>query len=378
MRIAIMTDSYLPTRDGVVTAVVTLKKALEDLGHTIFVIAPDPGEESREEGVIYFPAKRFKSYPEYFLPIFPSGKREVIESLNVDVIHIYGVTFMALKGLIVSRSTKIPTVMTYVTNVVDTLEYYSPLPLPKDLQARLAWIYMRNYLKRPNCVIALTPSTLTEFKENGINTKRTEIIPIGIDVNRFRLGLDGSCIRDRYDLEGKKVAIVVGRVSYEKNLSVVIRSMKFLPDDATLLVVGKGPALNEMKELAEKEGLSKKVIFTGFVPDDELELHYAASDVVVSASRFETQGLTIAEAMGCGLPAACSDGRAFLDVVEDGINGYFFDDTPEKCAEAIEKCLTDKERLAPNARKTAESYSTEVVGKKLEALYKAVANLSSR
>jgi len=378
MRIAIMTDSYLPTRDGVVTAVVTLKKALEDLGHTIFVIAPDPGKEFREEGVIYFPAKKFKSYPEYFLPILPSGKRSVIESLNVDVIHIYGVTFMALKALIVSRSTKVPTVMTYVTNVVDTMEYYSPLPLPTELQAKLAWIYMRNYLKRPNCVIALTPSTLTEFEENGVKTKRTEIIPIGIDVSRFRLGLDGSKIRNRYDIEGKKVAIVVGRVSYEKNLSVVIRSMKFLPDDTMLLVVGKGPALNEMKDLAEKEGLSKKVIFTGFVPDDELELHYAASDVVVSASRFETQGLTIAEAMGCGLPAACSDGRAFLDVVEDGVNGYFFDDTPEKCAEAIGKCLADKERLAPNARKTAESYSTEVVGKKLEALYEAVADPVSR
>jgi len=108
------------------------------------------------------------------------------------------------------------------------------------------------------------------------------------------------------------------------------------------------------------------------VSDEELASHYAASDIVVSASRFETQGLTIAEAMACGLPAACSDGRAFLDVVEDGINGYFFDDTSERCAEAILKCLDNKEILAVNARKTAESYSTETVGRKLEALYEDI------
>jgi len=372
MRIAIMTDSYLPTRDGVVTAVVTLRKALEDLEHTVFVIAPDPGKEFREEGVIYFPARRFKSYPEYFLPIFPSNKRSIIESLNVDVIHIYGVAFMALKGLLVSRSTKIPTVMTYCTNVVDTMEYYSPLPLPMEFQSMLAWIYMRNYLRRPNCVVALTPATLKEFEENGVKTKRTEVIPIGIDVQRFRLGIDRSAIRERYDLNGKRVVIHVGRVSYEKSIDIVIRSMKFLPNDIRLLIVGKGPALEEMKKLVDTEGLSEKVIFTGFVSDEELASHYAASDIVVSASRFETQGLTIAEAMACGLPAACSDGRAFLDVVEDGINGYFFDDTSERCAEAILKCLDNKEILAVNARKTAESYSTETVGRKLEALYEDI------
>jgi 1,2-diacylglycerol 3-alpha-glucosyltransferase len=324
MRVAIMTDSYLPTRDGVVTAVMTLTKSLRDLGHTVFIIAPDPGEKHREPGVYYFPAMKFKKYPDYFLPVFPSGKRETLESLNVDIIHIHGVAFMALKGLMVSRSTGVPAVATYCTNVVDTLEFYSPIPIPTHILSKLAWIYIRNFFKRPSCVIALTPATVTEFEENGVKTKRTEIIPVGIDVNRFRLGLDGSEIRKRHKITDEKVVIHVGRVSFEKNIDIPIKAMKHLPDDVKLLVVGKGPAFQDMKALVEKEGLEGKVTFTGFVPDDELALYYSAADVVVSASRFETQGLTIAEAMGCGLPAACSDGRAFLDVVEEGVNGYFF------------------------------------------------------
>ena len=372
MRIAIMTDSYLPTIDGVVTAILTLSKSLRDLGHTVFIIAPDPGEAHRQEGVHYFPAVRFKKYPDYFLPIFPSGKRELIESLDVDIIHIQGVAFMALKALMVSRSTKIPCVTTYVTNVVDTLEFYSPLPMPKDIQSKLAWIYIRNFMKRPSCVIALTPATITEFEDNGVRPKRTAVIPVGIDINRFRIDLDGSEIRKRHGFTDERIVIHVGRVSHEKNIPVAIRSMKHLPDDVRLMVVGKGPALQDMKDLVKNEGLGNKVIFTGFVPDEELALYYSASDVVVSASRFETQGLTITEAMACGLPAACSDGRAFLDVIENGVNGYTFKDTPEECAEAITKCFDSHGSMSRDARRIAETYSMEATAKKMIALYESI------
>jgi 1,2-diacylglycerol 3-alpha-glucosyltransferase len=372
MRIAMMTDSYLPTRDGVVTAVMTLRKTLEELGHTVFIIAPDPGEEYREEGVIYFPATKFKKYPEYYIPIFPSDKRQIIESLDVDVIHIYGVAFMALKALIVSHTTRIPTVMTYVTNVVDAMEFYSPLKLPPYIQSKLAWIYLRNFLKRPSCIIALTPATIDEFKNNGVRTKRTEVIPIGIDIKHFSEGLDGSAIRKRYGLEGKRVVIHVGRVSYEKNIPQVIDAMAFMPDDVMLMVVGKGPALEEVKGHVVESGLSSRVIFTGFVSDEELPLHYASSDMVVSASRFETQGLTIVEAMACGIPAACASGRAFLDVIKEGYNGYLFDDSVEECSKAMIKCLENRENLLKGIHETALMYSTDKVGKDLADLYRSV------
>ncbi len=372
MRIAMMTDSYLPTRDGVVTAVVTLKRALEDMGHTVFIIAPDPGPDYREEGVVYFRAKKFKKYPEYYIPVFPSNKREIIESLDVDVIHIYGVAFMALKALIVSHATHIPTVMTYVTNVVDALKFYSPLCLPMEIQERLAWTYIRNILKRPDCVIALTPDTLREFKENSICVKRSEIIPIGIDLTRFVEGLDGSEVRRTYGLEKSRIVIHVGRISYEKNIPQVVDAMNFMPDDVKLLIVGKGPAEEMVREHVRDSAVADRIIFTGFIPNEKLPNYYSASDLVVSASRFETQGLTIMEAMACGIPAACAAGRAFLDVIKDGYNGYLFDDSPEACAEAMCKCLDNQEHLSIGIRATAAEYSTETVGKRLTALYEDV------
>ena len=91
MRIAMMTDSWYPTRDGVVAGVTILKESLESLGHEVFIIAPEPEPEYRQEGVYYFPAVRFKSYDEYYVPIYPSNKIEILKKINPDVIHIHGV-----------------------------------------------------------------------------------------------------------------------------------------------------------------------------------------------------------------------------------------------------------------------------------------------
>ena len=307
MRIAMITDSYRPTMDGVVTALLAQKRALEDLGHAVFIIAPDPGEKDREEGVYYLKAKRFKSYPDYFIPLYRSRVKKIIRELDVDIIQIYGVAFMALKAMLVSHSLKIPTVLTYVTNVTDVMDFYSPLKiLPLKTQKKLVWIYLRNLLKRPNRLVLLTPESQRDMEQHNVHARKIEILPMCIDVERFRPGFDGDEIRRRYGLEDKRVVINVGRMSYEKNLPQVIDAMRFMPEDVMLLSVGSGPAFDDVKKHAEEVGLMDRVIFTGFVPNEVLAQYYCAADCVVSASRFETQGLTIVEAMACGIPASRS------------------------------------------------------------------------
>jgi len=366
MRIAMVTDSYFPTRDGVVTSLTTSKEALENAGHEVFVIAPDPGEHDRIEGVSYFPAVRFKKYEGYFLPILPSGKRDIIRRLNIDVIHIHGIAVMALKALIAARSLKKPVIMTFHTMVNDTMRYYSPVKLPDEFAERLVWIYLRNLLKRPFAVTVPTKTIADELAVNGVKA-RLEVIPTGIDTERFVPGIDGSAVRKLYGLDGKKVIIHVGRISFEKNIELAVNALRLLDDDFTLMIAGKGPAESSLRKRIEEDGLSDRVVFAGFVPDEDLPSYYAASDVVVSASRFETQGLSVLEAMACGLPAVCSDARAFRDFVT-GDNGYRFDGTAEDCAAGIRKCLGEP-GMKERARITAESFSREESAKKLAHLY---------
>lgn len=372
MRVMIMTDSYLPTRDGVVTSVISQRKFLEGMGHEVVIVAPDPGEEHREEGVYYFRARKFRTYEGYFVPVYYSRATKLVRELEPDVIHIRGVALMALKALIASRRTKVPTVLTYDTMVTDVIDRYSPVRLPKRMLVKLAGIYLRQELKRPGCVIVPSDSTGRELTEVlRVRPKAMETVPTPVDASYYSRA-DGSEVRAKYGLEDSRVLITVGRASYEKNVDVIIRSMPLMGTDVRLLVVGKGPALDDWKKAAEDAGVPDRVVFTGFVDGGDLVAHYSCADAFVSASVFETQGLTVIEAMSCGLPVACGNGRAYLDYVEDGVNGYIFDLDPESCAGAMRRALDAPQEVREAARATAEGFSIPKVAAKLVSVYEGV------
>jgi 1,2-diacylglycerol 3-alpha-glucosyltransferase len=364
MRIAMITDSYYPTKDGVVTSVSIAKRTLEKRGHEVFIVAPDPGEKDRLEGVIYIKSIRFKSYDGYFIPIMPSRALRKLEKLRIDIIHIHGVAVMALRGLLYSRQLDIPSAMTFHTMVGDVLDFYCPVKLDIGFVKKCAWKYIRAIVKRTDALIVPSPSIEKELL-SLTSPKRTEIIPTGTDVGRFHPGVDGSAFRKEHGLEGKVVASV-GRLSYEKNIDMVIRAMKDV--DAMLLIVGDGPAGPDLKNLAKELGMEDKVVFTGYIENQNVVYAYAASDMLVSASRFETQGLSVLEAMASGLPVACCDARAFHDIIRDGENGFLFSGE-EDCADAIKRCLDASEEVRRNSLATALDNSEDKTAERLEKLY---------
>lgn len=372
MKVAIVTDSYFPTRDGVATQVLTTRQCLERMGHEVFIIAPDPGEKDREEGIYYVKSKPFKSYEGYYLPSFRHNNLKIIRDLQPDIIHMHGCTVMTLKGLVTSHYTGIPTVQTFVTMVNEVAYQYSPVKIPPNILNKLVQIYLRNELKRPNALIVPTPPIARELLEMGVKPKRMEIIPVGVDVDRFKRDGKGEEIRRRHGLEGKRVLITVGRMSFEKKVDLIIKTIKSLDDDVVLLVCGKGPMDKEWRQLAVDEGVSDRVVFAGFVPDDELISYYSCADIFITASKFETQGLTALEAMACEIPALCANGRAFTDVIKNGYNGYLFETTEEDCARVIKLGLENIESLKKGARETAEKYSIQSTAESLDKLYKEI------
>lgn len=365
MRIAMITDSYYPTRDGVVTSITTTKKTLEDMGNEVFVIAPDPGKDDRMEGVIYIGSMKFKSYDGYFIPIFPSKALRKIDELDVDIIHIHGIAVMALRGLLYSRLLKKPVVLTFHTMVGDVLEYYSPVSLKKDFVEKILWKYMGFVLKRMNAVIVPTRGIGREL-EGKVGEIKTVTIPTGIDTNCFHPRIDYSELKKKLNINSKYVVAHVSRLSYEKNIDMVIRAMHDV--DATLVIAGSGPCEEGLKKLTAEEGLIEKVIFTGFLEKDELLQLYSMADAVVSASAFETQGLSILEAMACGTPVVCRDARAFHDIITDRKNGFLFTN-PEQLPETINCAIHATEEVIDMELSTAMDNSRENSARKLIELY---------
>lgn len=365
-----MTDSFYPTTDGVATAVRVTKGALEAMGHEVFVLAPDPGDDKyRLPGVYYFPSIKFRKYEGYYLPILPSNQTEIISTIKPDVIHIRGVALMALKALFASHNTHVPTVLTYDTVVTEVIGMYSPVKLPKETLAKLATIYLKQMLKRPNAIAVPTPSTGRELLAMGVQPKMLEVVPTGIDTDRFRFSEEGrNEIRARYGISGR-VVLFVGRLSYEKNADLLIRSLPLMPGDTTIMLVGDGPARADLEAEADRTGMRDRIVFTGYIHGDELVSHYSAADVFVSPSVFETQGFTVQEAMSCGLVVACGNGRAFTDFIRDGENGFLFDLTEEQCAAATAKALAAGEDVRKASMETALSYGIVPCTEKLVALY---------
>jgi len=379
MRVLIVTDSYFPTRDGVATQVLTTKQAMESMGHEVFICAPRPVDpKDEEEGVYYVKAKPFKTYEGYLLPEFRHNNLKFVKDLKPDIIHMHGCTVMTLKGLVTSHFTGIPTVQTFVTMVNEVAYQYSPIKLPPNFLNWLVRIYLRQELRRPNALVVPTPPIARELLAMGVKPKRMEIIPVGVDDEHFVRNGNGNAIKERHGLTGKRVLITVGRLSFEKKVDLLIRTMKGMDDDMALLICGKGPMDKEWRQLAVDEGVTDKVVFAGFVPDDELISYYSCADLFITASKFETQGLTTLEAMACEVPALCANGRAFTDVIKDGYNGYLFEDNEEDCARVIRLGFEKMDSLRKGARETAEKYSVKNSAIALDRLYKEVVEAKAK
>lgn len=349
-----------------------MKGELEGLGHEVFVFAPAPKEDKdREPGVQYFRSVSFRRYQGYRVPLFPSNKSELVDKLKIDVIHNHGLAFMALRSMFAGRTLKLPVVTTWHTNVNEALGYYNFSGIPDDVVLRLMWIYLRSLLRRSEAVIAPTEVIKSDLLGHVPSIRRVEVIPTGVDLRRFRPGLDPGVILDRYGLRGKKVILHLGRIAMEKNMDLVLRGFaKFSSRDPQLrlVVAGEGPAKAYHMNQAQEMGISDKVVFTGFVNDEELPLFYSACDVFTIASRFETQGLVVLEAMACGKPVVGINYRAVAELVKDGINGYLFDDEESWC-KAVEKGLNATAELRVRARASAEQYSQREQARRMVKIY---------
>ena len=373
LRIVLLTDSYHPTVDGMVFVVDSEKKALERLGHKVFIVAPDPGEKDRIEGVYYFKSAKFSAYNGYYLPIYPSNKLEILSEINPDVIHSHGLTLMALKGFIAAHTMKVPYVITMGTMVTDAMKYYLPVKLPIDIMENLSWVYLRALLNHSDAVVSFTTPILEELADNGVKPRASRVITAGVDTDMFHPMEEPEGLRESMGLVGKRAIMCVGRLSFEKHVEQVVQALKYLPDDVDLIIDGDGPAQDYIKEIIKEEHQESRTHLIGMVKREDLPKYYTMVEVCVSASRFETQGLSLMEAMACKVPIVVPRVRAFKEIIIDNENGFLFDgdieDMAKRVTEALDSCHGE---IRERAMERAKSYSEESSARKLEELYREV------
>ncbi len=368
------TDTYLPARDGVVTSIMSTRKQLQSMGHEVFLFAPAPKmDKDRQPDVIYFRSRSFSKYQGYTIPMFPTDKCHILEKLDVDVIHTHGLTFQALRSMFAGRTLKLPVVVTWHTMVTDAAKYYNFTVFPDWMVDLLLWRYLISLINRAECVVAPTASIKEELLKYAPNARCIEVVPTGIDCVRFNPDNDGMAQRKRLGMgPNDKMVLTVGRVAWEKNLDLVLQGFVDLrrsEPNAKLVVAGDGPAREHYMMMAKDLGIADSTIFTGFVSDQELPGLYSACDAFTIASKFETQGLVLLEAMAAAKPVVGIDFRAVGELIQDGVNGYKFGEDPKAWSEATARAFKADRNVLRNARTTAESYSIQSGAEKLLGIY---------
>jgi len=361
MRIGFFTDTFLPQTNGVVTAITSVGPELVRRGHEVMVFCPRTNiEDFKGVKVFSYPAVKFRPYPDFMIAI-PQGRDQVPE---LDVVHTHSPFTMGFFGWRVSRWQRIPRVATFHTLLSEYSRYVAKVG--DALLRPVTWEYCRIYYNRHRRVIVPSRALKEILRKHRIKSP-ISIIPSGIDLSVYR-PLGKRRARRALKLEeGERVFLSLGRLGYEKNIGFIIRSFQGI--EGKLIIAGRGPAEKKLKKIRDKLGLRKKVRFVGFVPEDLKPFYYSAADAFIIASRTETQGLVVVEAMACGCPVIGARALAIPEVVEDRRNGFLFDPDDPQGLRRILQTYEPSARMCREAVRTGRKFSTEGCVKKLEEVY---------
>ena len=384
MRIGIFSETYTPYISGLVTSELMLKKGLEKLGHEVYIVTANlesfKYEYDPKEKVLKIPGVKTGIYDSRLTSVYPIQAVKKIKSWKLDVIHSQTEFAIGTFARIIAKQYNIPLVHTYHTMYEDYIHYVTKGYFKKS--SRKLVEYFTKFYCETTATELIVPTTKTYklFKEKYDFKKNINIIPTGIEVNRFFKEnikeTDLNSLRKHLKLTKKDfILIFVGRLAEEKNVEFLIEAEKKLKEknkNIKLLIVGDGPDKEKYENYANSLKLENNCLFIGKTKWEEMPYYYHLADVFVTASLTETQGLTVIEAMASSITPVCINDEAFHSMVTPELNGLFFN-TKEELVDCILKLINNKKllyKLNNQARIASEQYSEKFYSERVLEVYK--------
>lgn len=382
LNIALFTETYYPEINGVATSVFMLKNELEKRGHNVYVFTTTtPGAPEFEHNVFRVPSLPFIFITERRVGLFYQPKlAHVIKKLNLDIIHTHTEFSLGIFGRIMARELKLPIVHTYHTIYEDYTHYLTRFKALDRRAKAFARTYSKVCCNTVEQVIVPTEKTKELLMRYSVH-KDISVVPTGIDLHKFdQNNYSKEAVEELKRKYGimpqEKVLLYLGRVSHEKNIEEIVSAMpKYMKmrENIKFVVVGSGPALENLGQMVKQLQIADKFVFTGAQPWDQIGLFYRLGDVFVSASRSETQGLTYIEAMASGLPVVARQDQCLVDILEEGSNGYTFTDQEGLYYGLDQVLFQDKVTdYSKNAISKVSKYSTQEFAYQVEKVYQQV------
>ena len=317
LRVGFFTEVARPVVNGVVEAVDGLAEGLRSRGLEVYCFAPRmPGGEGAQTSTVEMPSLPIPAISPYRLTL-PLVSRRTVNNIvkRLSIVHAHSLFVTGWAGLRYARRYGMPIVYTYHTQL-EAYAHYVPFE-PKATRFAAAQL-TRTFGNLVDAVVVPTPAMAKHLRHIGVET-RIEVVPSGIDVERFGAGRRDVSLRKRLRLKsGERLLLLVSRLAREKNIDLALAALARANDPSLKLVIaGDGPAREELEQRAVDLGVADAVSFLGVVPRAQLPDLYATADAFVFPSTTETQGLVQAEALAAGSYAIVADCAANREVVGD-------------------------------------------------------------
>lgn len=381
LKILITTDLFTTETNGVVTSVKNLFDQLTAKGHDVRILTISDSFHSHKEGAVYYvrsvPLKAV--YPDLRMPTtYRSRLIQEIIDWKPDVVHSQCEFFSFQFAARISRITGAPIVHTYHTLYEQYLTSY--VVPSKRLGEFVAKMFSRNRLRNVKTLVAPTLKVENALQGYGLHAP-ISVVPSGISLEQHHQRLSPEQRRQmRQSLgigEDDRVMLNLGRLGGEKNLGELMElfaQARQHNDKLKFLIVGDGPAREDLQRQAQRLEVAEYVIFTGMVDPSQVQNYYQLGDIFVSASTSETQGLTYIEAAANGLPLLCRQDDCLADVLQEGQNGYEYT-SAEEFLQAIDMAMHDtqwREAAARRSQEIAAAFDKKAFGEAIENIYESV------
>ncbi|MDC7221847.1 MAG: glycosyltransferase [Spirochaetales bacterium] len=380
LHIAIFTDSYRPSINGITTSIDHLTVRLAERGHRFTIISPTLTEEEKplHENITHItvpsiPASYYEEFRWATLRITKILTK--LKDESVDLVHFMTPIITSYLGIKIARKLEIPVVGTYHTLIADPTYYEQLMNKLVKATPESVWYYTNLYYNAADLVTAPTQNMVDLLDENGCTTDMIALSN-GIDPSVF----DNSRaeeMKKKYNL-GEKTVLYVGRVSIEKNINVLIDAFDKLTEripDAQLLIVGDGPKREEIEDYAAEKKSASQITFTGMIPHEELVTSgiFGACKLFATASETETQGITLLEALHCGLPCIGADALGVSETIVHGETGFLVPPrSVDEMADRMTQILEDdalQSRMSEAGKEWVKAHYIEAIIDRWEAIY---------
>ena len=378
MKILMMTNTFLPHVGGVARSVDAFAREFRSRGHNVLIIAPEfENMPEEEEDVIRVPAiQHFNGSDFSVVYPLPGFLRKTILDFGPDIVHSHHPFLLGATALRVAHILDRPLVFTHHT-MYEQYSHYVPGDSPG--LRKFAISMTTRYANLCDQLISPSESVAEVLRERGI-TAPIGVVPTGVNLDHFKKG-NGPGFRAALGIPADAFVVGhLGRLAPEKNLPFLARAVaQFLKTNsrAHFLLVGTGPSTKEIEEIFVESNLKDRIHHAGVLGGTLMSSAYRAMDVFAFASKSETQGMVLTEAMATGAPVVGIDAPGVREVVRDGENGrLIMDEDIDAFVEGLqwvaERNDDEINKLRATALETADKFSMPRTADTALALYESL------